>query len=276
MRSLVSRKVSKRPAPGPVWPVLWTCLGLGCLALAGPAETAATNSLVAGNSSAHPPIRRIAPGVFEIGQVRLDKEKRSVSFPGAVNMDQDLIEYALVSSAGKLHESLLRTEAEPYHIHLAMLLIGTNSEARAAALGAPLARARKDPPTTERAPFIGHPDEPVVRRVIDGEKVNVWVSWKTGGAEKRCRVEDLIYNRQTKQPAQRGAWIYNGSRIVDGNFLVQRDGSIIAIIEDLDALINNPRSGRENDEIWQVNSTNLPPVATAVQITIQFDNSADK
>lgn len=276
LQTLVSGRHLKIPARPPVWPVLWTWLGLGCLAMAGPADAVATNSAPRGMPPAHPPLRKIAPGIFEIGQVRLDKDKKSVSFPGVINMDQGLIEYALVSNVGKLHESLLRTEAEPYHIHLAMLLIGTNSEARAAALDAQLARAKEDPPTAERTPFIGSAKEPVVHRVIEGEKVNVWVSWKAGKAEKRCRVEDLIFNLQTKQPAQRGSWIYNGSRLVGGHFLVQRDGSIIAIIEDLDALINNPRPGRENDEIWQVNSTNVPPVATAVQITIQFDNSADK
>lgn len=243
--------------------------------MAGPADAVATNSAPHGMPPAHPPIRKIAPGIFEIGQVRLDKDKKSVSFPGVVNMDQGLIEYALVSKVGKLHESLLRTETEPYHIHLAMLLIGTNSETRTAALASELARPKKDPLIPERAPFIGSAKEPVVHRVIEGEKVNVWVSWKAGHAEKRCRVEDLIFNQQTKQTAQRGSWIYNGSRLMDGHFLVQRDGSIIAIIEDLDALINNPRSGRENDEIWQVNSTNVPPVGTATQITIQFDNNGN-
>jgi len=69
----------------------------------------------------------------------------------------------------------------------------------------------------------------------------------------------------------RGNWVYNGSRIVEGTFLAQRDGSLVSIISDQDALINNPRPGRENDEIWQVNTNTVPPVGTAVQITIKLE-----
>lgn len=216
----------------------------------------ATPSEQAGSSGAPPnspptnaPLKEIEPGIFELGKVRLNKKQKSFDFPATVNMTQGLIEYALVSSTGKLHESLLQTGVEPYQIHLAALLLGVKC-----------AGADSPEPSARPAPSP----------VVSGGKVSVWVSWKSGGAEKRCRLESLILNLQTKSPMSQGAWIYSGSRVVDGTFLAQRDGSLIAIIADPDALVNNPRPGRENDEIWEVNSAKAPPLGTAVRVTIQL------
>jgi hypothetical protein len=69
--------------------------------------------------------------------------------------------------------------------------------------------------------------------------------------------------------------VYNGSWIFDGTFIAQRERSIVAIMADMDALANNPRPGRENDEIWEVRKELMPPEGTAVQITIQIEKPAD-
>ncbi|MGI8965418.1 MAG: YdjY domain-containing protein [Limisphaerales bacterium] len=95
--------------------------------------------------------------------------------------------------------------------------------------------------------------------------------WKTKDGDKKIRAEDLIFNAQTKSAMSCGPWIYNGSRIVAGTFLAQRDGSIISTIIDPDALINNPRPGRENDDIWQVNSNNVPPPGTSGQLIVDLE-----
>jgi len=67
-----------------------------------------------------------------------------------------------------------------------------------------------------------------------------------------------------------GPWVYNGSRVVGGTFLAQRDGQIVAVMADADALVNNPRPGRENDEIWQINTNAVPAVGTPVRIIFQI------
>src|SRR5688572_10164813 len=61
---------------------------------------------------------------FIIGAVTLDKEQRSVNFPAAINQRTGIVEYAVVTTAGKTHESIFKTEAQPFHVHLAMLLLG--------------------------------------------------------------------------------------------------------------------------------------------------------
>ena len=211
------------------------------------AQRGAVQSRSDGHTVTNSPLKQIDAGVFEIGNVRLDKNQRTIRFPAVVNMDRGAVEYLLVNESGKLHESVFRTEAEPFHIHLAILLVGAkeNISRSAATNASPLA----------------------------GDAVSLSASWKTSGGESHCRGEDLVFNTQTKSPMSRGNWVYSGSRIVEGTFLAQHEGSVVSIISDPDALINNPRPGRENDEIWQVNTNAVPPVGTAVQITIKLEDS---
>ena len=153
------------------------------------------------------PIKEIGRGVFELGTVRFDKKQKSLSFPAAVNMDKELIEYLVVSSSGKLHESLLRTESEPYHIHVAMLLLGAKSPPEKAS--SPLSGA-----ITNQPPWI---DSSSLKNSspLKGDAVSIWLSWETGGKEHHCRAEDWIFNKQTNAPMPPGDWIYTGSMVVN-------------------------------------------------------------
>ena len=65
-------------------------------------------------------------------------------------------------------------------------------------------------------------------------------------------------------------WVYSGARIDNGYFTANTDESILAIILDIDALANNPRTGNEDDEIWFPNEPQIPPIGTEVQVTFKF------
>lgn len=193
---------------------------------------------------------QLPDGNWQLGLVRLDLRKRTLSFPGAINMSTGAIEYAVVHVTGKVHESLVKTETNPLHIHLGRLLL----------LGAEQPAA----PGEERPPeLIGPP-------------VTVWLQWQVEGASRRIRLEEGIRNTLTRSAMRRGPWIYGGSRVIEGTLLAQRDGSIAAIIADRDALINNPRPGRDDDEIWQANSEIVPVVGTPVEVIIEFAAEPEK
>ena len=194
-------------------------------------------------------LQRISEGVYGLGLVQLDKNTRTIRFPSVVNMSEGLVEYALVHASGKVHESVLKTDADPLHIHLAKLLLAMNESA--------------SPP-----PAAGTPSEPA------GARIRIWVSWKSGAAEQRVPIENLVSNTLTRAQMTRGDWVYNGSRVVDGIFLAQRDGSIAAIIADPDALVNSPRPGRDDDDIWKANGSLVPPVGTPVDVSIELGAGA--
>lgn len=191
------------------------------------------------------PVRALGGGLFQVGLVQFDKNARTATFPAEMNLRDETIEYAVVHRTGKTHESLFRTDAWPGDIHLAILLLGarpvmTNS------FGA-----------DGQAPPLG-------------ETVFLEVTWTNKQARVSCPIEDLVVNRKTGNPMSRGAWIYNGSNFSEGAFTAQRDGSIVSTHIDPDALINNPRPGRENDELYAPNAGMLPPIGTAVEITIRL------
>jgi hypothetical protein len=190
-------------------------------------------------------VRPLGGGEFEIGLVRLNKHERSVRFPAEVNMREQTVEYAVVHRTGKTHESVLRTEARPQDIHVAMLL-----------LGAKPVMTRSFGPDGKALPL--------------GESVRIEVSWTNAAGAVTRPIEDLVWNPEAKESLPRGDWIYNGSNFSEGAFTAQRDGSIISIHIDPEALVNNPRPGRENDDLHTPHAEKLPPLGTPVQVTMRL------
>ena len=215
------------------------------------------------------PIKEIADGRLQMGTVTVDPKSKTITFPAVVNMNAGMVEYLLVTTTGKVHESLLRTDAEPYHIHAAMLLLGF-----------------KVPTNAEPSAFFD------AKREIPGRKLKIEVktSVENSSAEP---IQTFLAFASAKAPVKTNdipAWIYNGSRFaepaapgagpisakpVDGIpteaakvFLAQKEGSIVSLIADPAALINNSRPDRENDELWILHTPAIPAINTPVQVTI--------
>ena len=195
-----------------------------------------------------PVIRQVGDGLLEVGGVTLDKARRTISFPGTVNQRTGVVEYAIVTTTGKTHESVFRTEAQPQHIHLALLLLGAQ------------------PPSTNRfVPDLAVPPP--------GDPVWVEFRWQQDGQDRRRPLEDSIITTNNGLTLPAGPWIYNGSYLQDGGFVAQREGSIVSIQIDPMALINNPRPGRENDDLHYVNPAALPPEGVPITLAIRLGAS---
>lgn len=176
---------------------------------------------------------------LRFGEVEIDRAARTISFAAKVNAVEGAIEYALVASTGKTHESLLVTDALPRDIHLGWLLLGSGGAGKPCDL------------------------------------VKIEVSWQTNGPAKRLPLEDLIsFAKDHPQGGQGGslapgAWTYSGSKIDAAGFVASREGSIIALIHDDTALVNNPRPGREDDTLHVPGRRLLPPLGTPVRLTLR-------
>ena len=210
-------------------------------------------------------IRESSPGVYELGAIRIDKEKNTITFPGRVNMDKGVLEYLLVGPLGSTHESLLVTEVPVTDVHTAMLLLG----AKGAGIHAP---APQDQPTGQITnEYLKNAPE------IKGDRIFINVKWKQDDAEKENPVEDWIVRTKTNKPAERGAWIYNGSMFgADGKFLAAGEQAFAALLPYPPALMNNPRKYEADDSLWDVNEKAVPPVDTPVQISIRLEPQAVK
>ena len=63
-------------------------------------------------------------------------------------------------------------------------------------------------------------------------------------------------------------WIYNGSQMNAEGFAAQQTGSIISLIDDPDALINNPLPRRDDDDNWQVGTNRVAEIAGRAEVII--------
>jgi hypothetical protein len=86
----------------------------------------------------------------------------------------------------------------------------------------------------------------------------------------------MIDNIQPGKRLSPGTWRYNGSRLAEGTFIAQRDGSIAAIIADPDALIESGRVSADDDENWRPRKAQLPPVGAPVRVTLTFESPKAK
>jgi hypothetical protein len=177
--------------------------------------------------------------IVTMGEVKVDVRARSLSFPAEVNQRSGAIEYLVVHETGKVHESIFRTSVAPKQIHVAALLLST-----------------KDTNSVAPKPLF---TEPTIR-----------VSWKENGKEKVVAAEELILDRKKKRALGKTKWAYRGSKLIDGVFLADREGSVIAVMEDRNALIDQATPDAADDENWEPMTEVMPELKTKVTIQIVF------
>lgn len=177
-----------------------------------------------------------ATNELQFGEVRVDPSTRSISFPAQVNQRVGAIEYLLVHETGKVHESIFKTSVSPQQIHAAALLFSEKA--------------------TNAAPKLKI-------RTIE-------VSWTENETPKRFNAAELIFDKKHHRPLGETKWAYRGSRLIDGVFIAQRDGSIVAIMEDRDALIDQDTPDAADDENWEPVSDRVPPLGTPVTVRFVF------
>ena len=139
-------------------------------------------------------------------------------------------------------------------VHLAMLLLG----------GGP-------------APVLGEFNQPTP--IPDTNALRVEVSWETNGATFTMPLAQLVCvtNGTPNEPARTMSldqWLYNGSEFDKWGFAAQREGSLVAIIRDPAALVNNPGADRDNDRIHFPNAALLPGKGTPVRVVLRLPEPA--
>ncbi|MGB9598126.1 MAG: YdjY domain-containing protein, partial [Candidatus Poribacteria bacterium] len=71
-----------------------------------------------------PGIIQISDGVYRLGKIDIDLNKKTVTLYGKINMTAGIIELLACTKIGKLHESLLVMDVEPIHLQTALILLG--------------------------------------------------------------------------------------------------------------------------------------------------------
>ena len=213
------------------------------------------------------PPKEIAPGIFKVGTVHLDKNTATVTFPAKVNMNDGLLEYLMVSPQGPMHESLFTSEAAPQDVHMAMLLLGAKGMVQ---------QGGKEPARIDAEYLAKAPK-------LTGDRISLRVKWKDKDGKEQITPPERWIERKIFTPkkptrtvtAEDGPWLYTGSYFYENRFIAQVEGAFAAMVTFPGALINNPRTGSNDDHIWFVKTDAVPPVGTPVEFSITLE-PADK
>ncbi len=234
------------------------CLVAGAVA-ADPAtdpDTPATPVPAAEPAPEKPHVVDLGGGKYKIGLVTLDKTNRHVSFPAEINMDEGLLEYAIVHENGKIHEALLHTKTKPLHVNLALKLLRyQGSEELFQILDEDYKPTGKYPKVSEA--------------VKTASRVELLLSWEgADGKPGKATLSELITNTTTAAPVAATPWVYGGSYIHEGSFAAETTGDIAAIFTSSASLFNYPGKDREDDTVWIPTPKRVPPVGTKITVTI--------
>lgn len=197
-------------------------------------------------------IEHVARGVYRIGKVQVDQVRGTVAISGRMNAPTWVdVEYLAVAERGKDHESLIVVEAEPFHINLALILLGLTG-------GEPLARQGE-------------------ARTPKGSRVRIWVEWTLKGKTAKVPAEEFVWDRETNRPMERTTWVYTGSRFdEEGRYLAQITRSVIATYHDPDALLDHPLKGGASPHQYGPNVTMVPPEGTPLTIWVEREPETKK
>ena len=188
------------------------------------------SGVAGGEAVGAPEVQKLEDGRLKIGMVVVDPVRREISFPAKINQRLGLVEYAVVTNKGKVHEAVLVTQVRPIEIHLAALLL------------------KLAPPNGSTEPG----------------RIAVDVEWEVDRAVKREPLETLIVHAKSAgalgvgSALRSGAWHYVGSGLSAELLLDEAECGVISLISDGIALIQNPREGRLDDEL-HAPGPNLPP-----------------
>jgi hypothetical protein len=202
---------------------------------------------VGGESTpAIPALTEIGGGLYKLGSIDLDRNKKTITMYGEVNMSYGLIELLACTKIGKLHESLLVMDVEPIHLNMALILLGLEDKGNSAGV-----RYQGDPLTPK------------------GDRVRIWVEWDIDNETKRYRAEDLVFNRVKESHMEYTDWVFTGSRFHNGVFMAQAVGTLITTFRDPDTIIDNPLPEGADDTVYIGNSKIMPPKGTTIKMIIE-------
>lgn len=220
-------------------------------------EAAAADAPAGAPAEVEPTVVQVEKDLFRIGDLIFFRPStREIRFEAKVNMQEGLLEYAMVRENGdKIHEALLATKVMPSDLNIAFLLLNYPESPELL----PLRNAAGA--FTDKFPDVPE-------KIRDGARIKISVVWKDGAEEKTATINEWINYAPTQQPMPIGPWLYTGSFLVQGKFAADTVGDMAAIILDGAAMINYPGKDNGNDDVWTALTKRIPPVGTAVTVVI--------
>lgn len=192
-------------------------------------------------------IMKIDENTYKIDNIKIDIANREITFPAEFNMNRGLIETILVGPQGRLHETILKTDALPAYIQTSLLLLGLECGQNME---------------------LGNYDS-----VPEGDSLLVYASWTdTLGVTHEEPIERLVWNIPQNREMLKTYWIFLGSKIVNGQFIADLDQNIIRTYHDPFAIIHSSLPTISDDTFYKANKNIVPEKGTEATIKIKALN----
>jgi hypothetical protein len=177
-------------------------------------------------------------GNFKLGKITVDRNNMEIFFPARINMSSGDLEALICSPNGRTHESLLVSEADPFNLQLALILLGAENGLRTSG---------------------GHLPQGTIF-LVDISADNI----------KRCPIEKYLRMKHTGKEKVVEGWVFVGSSFThDGVCLAKEEGNLINVWSFGNTILDNPDETGISDDIIEVFSENTPKYGTDVIVHIK-------
>lgn len=197
-------------------------------------------------------IIKLDHNLFKIGEIEVDKKGRSFKVSGHFLRQEPPIEFFAVAKEGSRgYESLFELESTVYQFNLACILIG-------------LEQNKGKPPEFHFDPIP-----------LEGDSVEIWVSWQHKGQSFRYEAADFFKLGDTT--LTKANWVYTGSHFLpDGKYMAdEAGGTLIGFVHDPASIIEH-RIGIMGMSELNLDKVVLPPLTTPVTVQIIYKGDTDK
>jgi|GEM_PF-4136658 hypothetical protein len=182
----------------------------------------------------------------ELG-VSLKLDEGQIEVQGTFSETDRPLEFLLVAVGGRAYESLFLAEASPSALKIAVEELGFSE---------------------------CDPDPETFRWPKDAPGLTLYARW--AGRELPCRVEDLIWNRETDQSMEHTRWMFTASRFFTDNrtwerhFAAELYKNLVALSLTYagEAIIANPLEAAANENIFFPNRKLCPASGTPVTLIL--------
>jgi len=189
-------------------------------------------------------LMKLDENTYKIGVIKIDIANKEITFPAEFNMNRGVIETILVGPQGKLHETILKTDALPSYIQTSLLLLGLECGQN-----------------MELGNYNTMPE---------GDSLLVYAIWiDTLGVTHEEPIERLVWNIPENHEMVKTHWIFLGSKIVNGQFIAGLDQNIIRTYHDPFAIIHSSLPTITDDTFYEANKNMVPENGTKATIKIK-------
>ena len=205
--------------------------------------------LVGAGPASVPSTQPTTAGVGRFPHLEVDLKKREVRVECESLNPQMPIEFFCVLSGTSEHESVLRSEVRPMHLHTALLMLGAKP-------GEPTKYSE-----SEKRWLPPH-----------GQPLELFVESQRNG--KTVREPAAAWMREVKshKAPEHFEWVFAGSRVMpDGTYAADTTGYIVSVVNFDYTLIDVPRLASNSNETleYEYNPETVPAKGTKVTLIIR-------